>query len=372
MESVGRLAGGVAHDFNNMLGAILGYSELALDQIEPGQPLFENLQGIRKAAQRSADLTRQLLAFARRQTAMPKVLDLNDTVEGMLGMLRRLIGEDIDLHWLPATKLWPVKIDPSQLDQILVNLCINARDAIDAVGRVEIRTGTSVFDAAQCAENPEFSPGQYAVLVVSDDGCGMNDQTREHLFEPFFTTKGLGQGTGLGLPTVYGIVKQNNGFIHVESQPGRGATFRIFLPRHQTEPVMPDSVQDKPGLAPGGRETILLVEDEPAILSLGRAMLEKLGYRVLTASMPEQALMAAKTHRGRIDLLITDVIMPSMNGRDLAEQLRVIFPDLKILFMSGYTADAIAHHGVLEEGVQFIQKPFSRKALALKVAEALA
>jgi PAS domain S-box-containing protein len=372
MESVGRLAGGVAHDFNNMLGAILGYSELALDQIEPGQPLFENLQGIRKAAQRSADLTRQLLAFARRQTAMPKVLDLNDTVEGMLGMLRRLIGEDIDLHWLPATKLWPVKIDPSQLDQILVNLCINARDAIDAVGRVEIRTGTIVFDAAQCAENPEFSPGQYTVLVVSDDGCGMNDQTREHLFEPFFTTKGLGQGTGLGLPTVYGIVKQNNGFIHVESQPGRGATFRIFLPRHQTEPVMPDSVQDKPGLAPGGRETILLVEDEPAILSLGRAMLEKLGYRVLTASMPEQALMAAKTHRGRIDLLITDVIMPSMNGRDLAEQLRVIFPDLKILFMSGYTADAIAHHGVLEEGVQFIQKPFSRKALALKVAEALA
>ncbi|MDY0312902.1 MAG: PAS domain S-box protein, partial [Desulfobacterales bacterium] len=371
MESVGRLAGGVAHDFNNMLGIILGYSELALDQIEPGQPLFENLQEIRKAAQRSADLTRQLLAFARRQTAMPKVLDLNDTVEGMLGMLRRLIGEDIDLHWLPATKLWPVKIDPSQLDQILVNLCINARDAINGTGRMEIQTGTSVFDAAYCEAHPDFSPGEYVVLTVRDDGSGMDAETIELLFEPFFTTKGLGQGTGLGLPTVYGIVKQNKGFIHVESQPGRGATFCIYLPRYKTAPAEQQAVQGRSEPAAGGSETILLVEDEPAILSVGQMMLEKLGYRVLAGSRPEEALRLARAHEAAIDLLITDVVMPRMNGRDLAHRLQKLYPDLRVLFMSGYTADVIARQGILDEGMQFIQKPFSREALALKVAEVL-
>ena len=371
MESVGRLAGGVAHDFNNMLGVILGYTELALEQVAPGQPMFENLREIHQAAQRSADLTRQLLAFARRQTASPKVLDLNDTVEGMLQMLRRLIGEDIDLRWLPGAKIWPVKIDPSQVDQILANLCLNARDAIGGAGRMEIQTGTSVFDAAYCEAHPDFSPGEYVALTVRDDGSGMDAETIELLFEPFFTTKGIGHGTGLGLPTVYGIVKQNNGFIHVESQPGRGATFCIYLPRHKTAPAEQQAAQDRSDPAAGGSETILLVEDEPAILSVGQMMLEKLGYRVLAADRPEEALRLARTHEGTIDLLITDVVMPGMNGSDLAAQLHALHPDLRVLFMSGYTADVIARQGVLEDGACFVQKPFSLQELAAGVREVL-
>jgi PAS domain S-box-containing protein len=367
MESVGRLAGGVAHDFNNMLGVILGYAELALDQIETQAPLFECLQEIRKAAERSAKLTRQLLAFARKQTASPRVLDLNDTVEGMLQMLRRLIGEDIDLRWLPGARLWPVRIDPSQIDQILANLCVNARDAIAGVGRVTIRTGTGVFDAAYCAAHPEFSPGQFVMLAVSDDGCGMDAQTCERLFEPFFTTKPVGQGTGLGLPTVYGIVRQNNGFIQVESRPGQGTTLRIYLPRHLAAPGEQAAAYEPGAPVIGGQETVLLVEDEPAILSVGQIMLERLGYRVLAASHPQEAVRLAKDARERIDLLITDVVMPGMNGRDLARRLQAHQPPLKVLFMSGYTADVITRQGVLEEGVEFIQKPFSYRELAQRV-----
>jgi len=370
MESVGRLAGGVAHDFNNMLGVILGHVEMAMDQVDPGQLLHADLQEIRKAAQRSADLTRQLLAFARKQTVSPKVLDLNETMEGMLKMLRRLIGEDIHLSWLPGVNLWSIKVDPSQLDQILANLCVNARDAIAGVGTVTIETGNVSIDEDYCANHAGCVPGDYVLLFVSDDGCGMDKETLGKLFEPFFTTKETGKGTGLGLATVYGIVKQNNGFINVYSEFGQGTTFRIYLPRYigKTEQVQASGSQE-PTLR--GKETILVVEDEPAILELSKRMLEKQGYRVLSAETPGEAIRLAEEHAGEIHLLMTDVVMPEMNGRDLARKLLSLFPNMKRLFMSGYTANVIAHHGVLDEGVHFIQKPFSLKGLATKVREAL-
>ncbi len=370
MESVGRLAGGVAHDFNNMLGVILGHVEMAQDQVDPADPLFEDLTEIRKAAQRSADLTRQLLTFARKQTISPRILDLNETVEGLLKMLRRLIGEDIDLVWRPGNGLWPVKIDPSQVDQILANLTVNARDAIAGLGKISIETDNALLDEEYCADHVGIIPGSYVMLSISDDGCGMDKKVQEHIFEPFFTTKGVGQGTGLGLATTYGIVKQNEGFIYVYSESGQGATFRIYLPRHGSKASPPER-QKTTEMVPQGQETILLVEDEPSILHLGKRMLEKLGYRVIAAATPGEALRLAELNSGGIHLLLTDVIMPEMNGRDLARRLLSYYPDLKRLFMSGYTANVIAHHGVLDEGVHFIQKPFSKTELSLKVREAL-
>jgi len=370
MESVGRLAGGVAHDFNNMLGIILGYAEMALDQVEPSEPLHANLQEIRKAANRSADLTRQLLAFACKQTVSPKVLDLNETIENMLKMLRRLIGEDIDLVWLPGKNLWPVKLDPSQIDQILANLCVNARDALRGVGKVTIETCTLSFDAANCADHLGFVPGDYVTFALSDNGCGMDKKILDNIFEPFFTTKDVGQGSGLGLATVYGIVKQNNGFINVYSESGRGTTFKIYLPRHmETEGREQTTVSA--GAAAAGHETILLVEDEKAILTMTSMMLERLGYSVLTAAAPSQAIRISRSYSSRIDLLMTDVVMPEMSGRDLAEKLLYLNPDLKCLYMSGYTANVIAHHGVLDKGVHFIHKPFTNQDLATKVREVL-
>jgi len=370
MESVGRLAGGVAHDYNNMLSVIVGYAELVLERLPPDDPLQEYLREIIGAAIRSADITRQLLAFARKQTIAPVPLDLNETVERMLKMLRRLIGEDIDLAWLPATRLWPVRMDPSQVDQILANLCVNARDAISEVGRVTIETDMTTFDETYCAEHPGSLPGEYVVLVVSDDGCGMDQATMEKIFEPFFTTKDVGQGTGLGLATVYGIVKQNRGFINVYSEPGKGTTFKIYFARHADAPVegASETVDEIPL---GHGEVVLVVEDEESILQLAQKNLEKLGYTVLIAPRPQQALQLAGNVRGDIDLLITDVVMPEMNGKELANRLRQAYPHLKTLFMSGYTADVIAHRGVLEEGVHFMQKPFSRKTMALKIREAL-
>ena len=363
MESVGRLAGGVAHDFNNMLGIILGHTEMAMDQVDPVQPLYDDLSEIRKAAERSADLTRQLLAFARKQTVAPMVLDLNETVESMLKMLRRLIGEDIDLAWLPGPGMWPVKVDPTQIDQILANLCLNARDAIAGLGKVTIETENVVFDEAYCAENADVVPGEYVLIAVSDDGLGMDKSILDKLFEPFFTTKEMGKGTGLGLATVYGIVKQNNGFVKVYSEPGHGTTFRIYLPRHRGKS---GQLQKEFAAEPAatGHETILLVEDEPAILRMTTKMLERLGYTVLAANTPGAAIRLAEAHPAVIHLLMTDVVMPEMNGRDLAKNLLSLYPHLKRLFMSGYTADVIAHHGVLDEGVHFIQKPFTMKALA--------
>ena len=370
MESVGQLAGGVAHDFNNMLGVIIGYAELALDQLDPTQPLFKNLKEIHKAANRSADITRQLLAFARKQTVAPKVLDLNETVEGMLKMLRRLIGEDINLAWLPGAGLWPVKIDPSQIDQIMANLCVNARDAIAGVGKMTVETGISTFNEEYCDDHADVVAGEYVSISVSDDGHGMDKETLAHIFEPFFTTKGVGEGTGLGLATVYGAVKQNNGFINAYSEPGQGTTFTIYLPRYigEAEQMRQEGAEEP---VAHGNETILLVEDEPTILEMTTTMLRRLGYTVLAASTPGEAIRLAADFTDQIHLLATDVIMPEMNGRDLAEQLKESQPGMKCLFMSGYTADIIARQGMLVEGVCFIQKPFSKKDLAAKVREAL-
>ena len=369
VESLGRLAGGVAHDLNNMLSVIFGHTDLAIGQVDPGHRLREDLEEIRKAAQRSADLTRQLLAFARRQTIAPKVLDLNETLTGMLKMLRRLVGEDIVVDWLPDPKLWPVEADRSQIDQILVNLCVNARDAIAGVGTLTLRTRNVTIDASAAGAREELVPGDYATLAVTDDGCGLDEETVAQIFEPFFTTKPLGQGTGLGLATVYGVVKQNGGFIDVDTAPGRGTTFTIHLPRHQGRAPSPGA--SIPAPVTRGNETILLVEDEPAILKVTTMVLEGLGYTVLTANSAREAIRLASAHVGRIHLLLTDVVMPEMNGKDLARHLASLHPEVKLLFMSGYTSDVIARRGVLEEGVNFLQKPFSQETLGAKLREIL-
>ncbi|MGA2400418.1 MAG: PAS domain S-box protein [Syntrophobacteraceae bacterium] len=370
MESVGRLAGGVAHDFNNMLGVIIGRAEMALDINISTDKLRRNLHEILKAAERSADLTRQLLAFARKQTAVPKIVDLNDTIPVTLKMLRRLIGEDIDLLWIPGLDLWKVKIDPSQVDQVLANLAVNARDAISGVGAITMRTDNVVIDDSNGGETPEFVPGDYVLLSVSDTGAGMSKEVLEKIFEPFFTTKELGKGTGLGLSTVYGIVKQNDGFIYIASQPGKGTTFKVYLPRVEAETAQVPAQ----GVAPKrsrGTETILVVEDDEAILNLAKLILENLGYTVLAARTPIHAIQLVEEHPGDFHLLITDVVMPGMNGRQLVERLRTIRPALKCLYMSGYTADVIAHRGVLDKGVNFIQKPFGCDDLAASVRQVL-
>jgi len=370
MESVGRLAGGVAHDFNNMLSVILGYGELALQQAPPGQKLYTALQQIMQAAQHSAEITRQLLAFARKQTIAPQVLDMNRAVEGMLKMLQRLIGEDIELEWQPGKDVWPVLIDPGQIDQVLANLCVNARDAIADVGKVTIETGNASFDEAESTTQYGFQAGEYVSLSISDTGSGMDTEIQEHIFEPFFTTKVSGSGTGLGLATVYGIVRQNNGFIDVSSIPGQGTTFTLHFPRNQTSGLQMEPFKKRP--APCGHESILLVEDEPMILDMVALMLENLGYTVISARTPEEAIERAREHTGDLDLLLTDVVMPDMNGRDLAKEIESVYANLKVLFMSGYTANVIAHHGVLDNGVHFMQKPFSKEMLGSKVREALA
>ena len=374
LESVGRLAGGVAHDFNNMLQAILGYVEMAIEQVPPEQPLHADLQEIQKAAMRSTSLTRQLQAFARKQAAAPKVLDLNEAVEGMFAMLRRLIGEDIQLVWKPGRDVGFVKIDPSQLDQVVANLCINARDAIGQSGRITIETSLADIRPAADGGGPaDLEPGAYALLAVQDDGCGMKPDVIEHIFEPFFTTKPVGKGTGLGLSTVYGTVKQNGGGIRVDSKPGKGSTFRIYLPRHDqksTEAAPAAPVEADEPCAPR-HETILLVEDEETILRTTRRILETLGYQVFATDSPQDALRIADERHGKIDLLLTDVIMSGMNGPELARHLQERHPAIKHLFMSGYTANLLAEQGVKENHSSFIQKPFSRNTLAKKVQETL-
>ena len=370
MESIGRLAGGVAHDYNNMLSIIIGYAESAIEQLDPGDPIYDDIREILDAGNRSSEITRQLLAFARQQTVAPKVLDLNENSENMLKMLRRLIGEDIDLAWLPGAELWPVKIDPSQIDQILANLCVNAKDAIAGVGKVTIETGNRKFDEEYCVDHPGFIPGDFVSLAVSDTGRGIPAEIVDSIFEPFFTTKKLHQGTGLGLATVYGIVKQNDGFINVYSEPEEGSTIKIYLPRYTGQIKTKD--RKKTEEVPQSRgETILLVEDDESILRLGRKMLESLGYKIFTAGTPGEAIELAKKHADEINLLLTDVVMPEMNGRELSEHLQTQNPGLKVLFMSGYTANVIAHRGVLDEGVHFIAKPLSKKELAVKVRETL-
>lgn len=371
MEAVGRLAGGVAHDFNNMLSIVTGYCELALRQAQGNKPLERYLKEILNAAGRSATLIRQLMAFARKQVISPKPLDLNQAIGGMLKMLKRLIGEDIELQWIPGQELWTVFMDSAQLDQILANLMVNARDAIAGTGKVIVETQNLELDPQYCREHPGFVPGQYVMLAVTDDGCGMDRETLERIFEPFFTTKAMDKGTGLGLSTVYGIVKQNGGFINVYSEPGKGTTFKIYLPRHQPEPEEVSWEEEPSSLEalPRGTETVLLVEDEPSLIRVYKKFLATLGYKVLSASSPQEALALADAHQGEIHLLLTDVVMPQMNGKELLELLKKSRPGIKCLFMSGYTADAIAHHGVLDQGVKFLGKPFTLQALASKLRE---
>jgi two-component system, cell cycle sensor histidine kinase and response regulator CckA len=352
------------------LGVILGNVCMAIEQVDPSLPLHTDLEEIRTAAKRSCDLTRQLLAFARKQTVAPKVLDLNETVAGMLKMLQRLIGESIKLEWKPDARLWPVKMDPSQIDQILANLCVNSRDAIRDVGTIHISTGNRTVLASQCLDRPGLAPGDYVLLTVSDDGQGMDEATRTLIFEPFFTTKEVGKGTGLGLATVYGIVKQNRGWIEVASEPGQGATITVYLPREQgqAEPQRLEGPASRPGK---GRETILLVEDEPAILAMATDMLLELGYLILPAATPAEALHLAEGHRERIDLVLADLVLPIMNGRDLARALRALHPEARTLFMSGYAAGDSLDAAVRDDGAPFLQKPFSLKELDHKIREAL-
>ncbi|RPH49463.1 MAG: PAS domain S-box protein [Desulfobacteraceae bacterium] len=370
MEAIGQLAGGIAHDFNNMLNIILGYSQMALMKIDPSDQLNATIREIMNAARRSADIVRQLLAFARKQTIAPKELNLNDAVTGMLNMLRKLIGENIDLIWIPAAKLWPVKMDPAQVDQLMANLAVNARDSISGVGKITIETGNAEFDEAYCIQHEGSVPGHYAMLAVSDNGCGMDKETCEQIFEPFFTTKEVGKGTGMGLATVYGIVKQNNGFINVYSEPGKGTTFKIYVPRCGDEDLAIDEPRPEAEHLTG-TETVLLVEDDEILLKMAEMMLKELGYEVLSAGSPNEAVQLAVKYTGEIHLLMTDVVMPEMSGRDLQKRLNALRPDTKCLFMSGYTANVIAHRGILDEGVNFLQKPFIMNDMAFKVREAL-
>ena len=368
MEAVGRLAGGVAHDFNNILGIILSSAELALDKIEESHPACTNLMTINNVTYRAAALTRQLLAFARKQTISPRIIDLNETVESMLKMLRRIIGEDIDLAWIPEAHLWPVKIDPSQIDQLLANLCINARDAISGVGKITIETENVLFDEEYCKIHMDINPGEYIMLCVSDTGCGMEQDILEHIFEPFFTTKGTGKGTGLGLATVYGIVKQNRGMINIYSEPQKGTVFKIYLPVCKEEiEAKKEKILSKPQGGMG--ETLLIVEDDTTLLELCTKILSGLGYNVLSYGNTGEAIKMAEEYKGKIDLLITDVVMPDMTGKDMADRLLLSHKNMKCLYMSGYTANVIAHHGILAEGIHFIEKPFSTKMLASKIRQ---
>ena len=373
MESVGQLAGGVAHDFNNMLAVILATADMAMEGMDTSLPIHADLAEIRTAASRSADLTRQLLAFARKQTIAPTVLDLDTAVVDLLKMLRRLIGENVALEHRPATGLWPVLVDPSQVDQLLTNLCVNARDAIPGVGKVVIETRNCTFDVAYCAAHPGHLAGDYVRLSVTDNGQGMDPETRARVFEPFFTTKPQGEGTGLGLATVYGVVAQNHGFLTVDTEVGKGSTFSIFLPRNAgaVEPAPRVTGEQAASRAPEARETILLVDDEPAVLSAARRILQKAGYAVLAAVSPTEALQFAREHIGKIHLLVTDVIMPEMSGRDLADRVRSLRPDIARLFISGYTAEVVAHDDWLNPGVNFLPKPFSSQDLAACVRGAL-
>lgn len=370
LETVGQLAGGVAHDFNNMLAVILLRAELALQRVDAASPLHHHLTEILATGRRSAELTRQLLGFARRQPIAPRVLDLNTVVEGLLPMVHSLIGEEIDLIWKPASNLGAVKVDPAQIHQILVNLCVNARDAITGNGRILVTTENARLDEHYAATQPDIHPGEYALLTVCDSGSGMTPEVIEHIFEPFFTTKEVGQGTGLGLATVYGIVQQNHGHIIVHSVPDLGTAIKTYLPRHKEGPTTrPDPAQSE--LPRGRGQTILLVEDEVAVLDMGCEGLRYLGYNVITAHSPSEAIRLAESHADAIDLLLTDVVMPEMSGRLLAEQLTSQQPALRVLYMSGHPADLIVRRGILQEGVHLLSKPFSLYDLACRVHDVL-
>ena len=369
MESVGRLAGGVAHDFNNMLTIMIGYGEQVMSRLAADDPVCRDVAEMVKAARRSAELTRQLLAFSRQQAVLPKAVDLNERIGISLKMLKRLVGEDIDLRITPGANLGRIHIDPTQIEQILANLTVNARDAIAGTGLIRIETANATLDESYCTFHEGFVPGDYVMVTFSDTGSGIDQEALPKIFEPFFTTKEEGKGTGLGLSTVYGIVKQNCGFINVYSEPGQGTTFKIYFPRHFGPAVKTPEVQAEP--VQGGTETLLLVEDEVQILAMCQRLLEKQGYRVLAASSPEEAMAHCEQFREEIHLLVSDLIMPHMNGRELFEKISLLKPGIKVLIMSGYTADIISKRGGLSEGDHFIQKPFSNRDFILKVRQVL-
>jgi PAS domain S-box-containing protein len=371
MESIGRLAGGVAHDFNNMLSVILGHADFASKQVESLNLVQDSLREIKIAAEHSADLTRQLLAFARKQMISPVVLDLNDIISGMLKMLRRIIGANIELSWNPGENLWPIKIDPIQANQIIANLAVNARDAIPGAGEISIKTANVSLNEADCTNQPDSDSGDYVMLTLSDTGQGMTKDVLSHLFEPFFTTKELGNGTGLGLATVYGIVRQNKGWIHVNSEPEQGSSFQIYFPRTAAA-VNTEKTETISAHAPAGHgEMVLLVEDESSVLKIVKFMLQKQGYGVLTASNPESALQIVKNYSGNIHLLIMDLILPGMNGNDLAAQIQATRPGLKCIFMTGYASSFIPNEGALESDMNFLAKPFGMNELAEKIRQTL-
>jgi two-component system, cell cycle sensor histidine kinase and response regulator CckA len=370
MEAIGRLAGGVAHDFNNLLTAINGYSSLALQRTNPDDRLRGYLEEIKKAGERAATLTRQLLAFGRKQMLKPVVLNLNDVVSDMNKMLRRLIGEDIRFMAKFDPELKPIKADPGQIEQVLVNLVVNSRDAMPQGGSLTIETANFEIDAEFAGKHLGLAPGHYVMLAVSDSGCGMDDKTQARIFEPFFTTKEKGRGTGLGLSTVYGIVKQSGGSVWVYSEPDKGTVFKVYFPQLQEDEGFPKPVSVETPV-PRGSETILLVEDEDVVRGLARKILEQAGYYVLDTRGAEEAIRLCHELPGPIHLLLTDVVMPERSGKEIAECLAKLRPSTRVLYMSGYTDDAIVHHGVLDSDVEFIQKPFTPIALARKVREVL-
>jgi len=372
MEAIGRLSGGIAHDFNNLLGVIIGYSGVLKKSLDKSQPNYEYATEIEKAGQRAASLTRQLLAFSRQQVLTPSVLSLNSLVSDMEKMLPRLLGEDINVSLSLDSELGNVKADQSQIEQVIMNLAVNARDAMPSGGDLHIQTANIEMDNAFTRDHPGSKAGSYVMLAIADSGTGMSPETIAHIFEPFFTTKGVGEGTGLGLATVYGVVKQSNGYIWVDSAPGKGSTFQIYLPRNlDTEQVSAAKPEVQSRERPKGSEMILLVEDAEPLRKLAQAFLESNGFRVLSAPSGEAALEIAARHSGLFDLLLTDVVMPGMNGRVLAEQLSMRQPGLKVLFMSGYTDSFIAGHGVLQKGTNLLHKPFTEEVFISKVREVL-
>ena len=370
LDAIGQLAGGVAHDTNNMLGVILGYVDLLSEEAELSPSIQEGLGEIKKAAQHSSQLIRQLLAFARQQSIQPQQVDLNVLIESTQKMLRRLLGENISLVWKPASHLWPVWMDPTQIDQILANLAVNARDAIRDHGTITLTTANETLTPAFCQGRMDAAPGDYVHVSIADTGQGMSQEIQSRIFEPFFTTKAPGHGTGLGLAMVYGILRQNKGFVILDSTPGKGSTFHLYLPRLEAEASMErDSASDAP--LPEGTETILLVEDEEALLELESRLLRRAGYQVIPCSNPGMALSQAQQVGESIPLLVTDIVMPDMNGRELYEHLRPLLPKLKVLFMSGYSGDAIGASEALGPGADFLPKPFKRTELLCKVRSLL-